>query len=89
LALHRQQDLAAVERIYLKVLDKEPRHFDSLHMLAVVALQRGRTERGIELIRQAIALNKKVAAKVGGWNRPTSAAAVGWVERSETHQWFR
>ncbi|HEX9468170.1 MAG TPA: tetratricopeptide repeat protein, partial [Bradyrhizobium sp.] len=62
LALHRQGDLAAAERIYLEVLQREPQHFDSLHMLAVVALQTGRTERGIELIRKAIALNEKVAA---------------------------
>jgi predicted O-linked N-acetylglucosamine transferase (SPINDLY family) len=62
LALHRQGDLAAAERIYLEVLQREPRHFDSLHMLALVALQTGRTERGIELIKKAIALNDKVAA---------------------------
>ncbi|SHK35404.1 Predicted O-linked N-acetylglucosamine transferase, SPINDLY family [Bradyrhizobium lablabi] len=62
LALHRQGDLAAAERIYLDVLQREPQHFDSLHMLAVIALQTGRTRRGIELLRKAIALNEKVAA---------------------------
>jgi predicted O-linked N-acetylglucosamine transferase (SPINDLY family) len=62
LALHRQGDLAAAERIYLDVLQREPQHFDSLHMLAVVALQTGRAGRGIELLRKAIALNEKVAA---------------------------
>jgi protein O-GlcNAc transferase len=62
LALHRQGNLAAAERIYGEVLDREPRHFDALHMLGVVALQTRRTERGIELIRKAIGLNERVAA---------------------------
>ena len=43
LALHRQGDLAAAERIYGEVLDREPQHFDALHMLGVVALQTRRT----------------------------------------------
>jgi protein O-GlcNAc transferase len=62
MALHRQGDLAAAERIYREVLDQQPQHFDSLHMLGVIALQTRRTERGIELIRKAIGLNEKVAA---------------------------
>jgi predicted O-linked N-acetylglucosamine transferase (SPINDLY family) len=62
LALHRQGDLAAAERIYREVLDREPHHFDASHMLGVVALQTRRTARGIELIRKAIGLNEKVAA---------------------------
>jgi protein O-GlcNAc transferase len=62
LALHRQGELTAAERIYREVLEQQPRHFDSLHMLGVIALQTGRAERGIELIRGAIGLNEKVAA---------------------------
>ena len=62
LALHRQGDLAAAERVYLEVLDQEPRHFDAMHMLGVVALQARRTGRGVELIRKAIGFNDKVAA---------------------------
>ena len=62
LALHRQGDLAAAERVYLEVLDQQPQHFDAMHMLGVIALQTRRTERGLELIRKAIALNDKVAA---------------------------
>jgi protein O-GlcNAc transferase len=62
LALHRQGDLAGAERVYREVLDQQPQHFDSLHMLGVIALQTRRTERGIELIRKAIGLNEKVAA---------------------------
>jgi tetratricopeptide (TPR) repeat protein len=62
LALHRQSDLAAAERVYLEILDSEPGHFDALHMLGVVALQTRRAERGIELIEQAIGRNARVAS---------------------------
>jgi protein O-GlcNAc transferase len=62
MALHRQGELAGAERIYREVLDQQAQHFDSLHMLGVIALQTRRTERGIELIRKAIGLNEKVAA---------------------------
>jgi tetratricopeptide (TPR) repeat protein len=62
LALHRQSDLAAAERVYLEILDSEPGHFDALHMLGVVALQTRRAERGIELIEQAVGPNAKVAS---------------------------
>src|SRR5579859_2085359 len=62
LALHRQGKVADAERIYAEILQRQPNHFDATHMLGVAALQGRRTERGIELIRKAIALNGKVAA---------------------------
>jgi protein O-GlcNAc transferase len=62
LALHRQGDLAAAERIYQEILEQQPQHFDAQHMLGVIALQTRRTELGVELIRKAIGLNGKVAA---------------------------
>jgi protein O-GlcNAc transferase len=37
LALHRQGDLVAAERIYQEILDSEPSHFDALHMLGLVS----------------------------------------------------
>jgi tetratricopeptide (TPR) repeat protein len=50
------------ERIYWDVLQQQPNYFDALYLLGVIALQTQRTERGVELIRQAIALNANVAA---------------------------
>ena len=47
MALHLQGELVAAERIYREVLDQQPQHFDSLHMLGVIALQTRRTEYGI------------------------------------------
>ena len=61
-ALHQQGKLADAERIYGEVLQKQPKHFDALHLLGVIALQTRRPERGVELISKAIGLNAKIAA---------------------------
>ena len=60
-ALHRQGKLADAERCYGEVLQRQPNHFDALHLLGVIACQTRRTERGVELIKRAIGLNPKVA----------------------------
>ena len=43
LALHRQGDLAGAELIYRDVLGRGGGHFDSLHMLGMIVLQRRQT----------------------------------------------
>ena len=60
-ALHRQGKLADAERCYAEVLQRQPNHFDALHLLEVIAHQTRRTERAVELIKRAIGLNPKVA----------------------------
>jgi predicted O-linked N-acetylglucosamine transferase (SPINDLY family) len=62
MALHRQGNLDAAERIYREILGRQPRHFDAMHMLGVVRLQQRRTADGAALIRQAIAVNGEVAS---------------------------
>ena len=62
MALHRQGKLADAERCYGEVLQRQPDHFDALHLLGVIARQTRRTEQGVELIKRAIGLNPKVAA---------------------------
>ena len=62
MALHRQGDIDAAERIYRDILARRSDHFDATHMLGVVLLQRRRTKEGIALIRQAIALNGEAAS---------------------------
>ena len=61
-ALHQQERLADAERIYLEVLQQQPNHFDALHLLGIISLQTGRTERAVELIGKAIGLNAAVPA---------------------------
>ena len=60
--LHQQGKLAEAERVYAQILQQQPKNFDALHLLGVVALQTRRTERAVELIRKAIGLNANVAA---------------------------
>jgi tetratricopeptide (TPR) repeat protein len=57
LALHQQGRLIEAEQVYSEILQAEPAHFDALHLLGVLALQTLRTERGVELIGRAVALN--------------------------------
>jgi len=62
MALHRQGNIDAAERIYREILGRNPAHFDAMHMLGVVRLQQRRAADGTALIRQAIAVNGEVAS---------------------------
>jgi tetratricopeptide (TPR) repeat protein len=44
------------EALYRKVLQKVPDHADALHLLGIIAHERGRHERAIQLIERAIAI---------------------------------
>src|SRR5512139_3837391 len=56
LAAQRDGRLDAAQCGYEEILAREPAHFDALHMLGVVHLQRHEIERGRELIARACAL---------------------------------
>ena len=83
MALYQQGRLAEAERIFGEVLQQKPNHFDTLHLLGIIALQTRRTERGVDLIKKAIGLNAKVAdahynlgnALLIDLNRPKEALA--------------
>ena len=62
LALHQQGRFAEAERTYEEVLRQEPRHFDALHLLGVIALQTRRAQHSVGFIAKAIELNPNVAA---------------------------
>ena len=49
--------LADAERLYEDLLSVEPKSFDVMHSLALVAFQTGRIERGVALTKKAIELN--------------------------------
>jgi protein O-GlcNAc transferase len=61
-ALHQQGRLGEAEHLYEEVLRSAPSNFDALHLLGLVALQTGRSQRGVDLISQAITHNPGVAA---------------------------
>ncbi len=61
-ALHQAGRLEEARALYKKVLQRDPRHFDALHLLGVAAIDSGQTELGVALVRRAIAAEPGVAA---------------------------
>ena len=60
--LHQAGQLAQAEAIYRQILTIDPCHAGSLHLLGGIALQTGHKEAAIDLIRKAIALNRRIPA---------------------------
>jgi tetratricopeptide (TPR) repeat protein len=54
LARHRAGQLADAEAIYHQVLASKPDHFDSLHLLGVIFLQRGNPAKAVQQIGLAL-----------------------------------
>jgi protein O-GlcNAc transferase len=86
-ALHQQGQLAAAEQLYRQILVQAPQHFDALHLLGLVAFQRGDPDSALRLIGQALTLNPNSApaqANLGmilsALGRP--AAALPCIDRA-------
>ena len=62
-SLHKQGKVEQAKKIYEQVLAKQPKHFDALHMLGVLAFQTNNHALAAELIGKAIEID------------PTSASA--------------
>jgi protein O-GlcNAc transferase len=60
-ALYQLGKLVDAQDVCTTILQRQADHFDALHLSAIICLQTSNTERGIELIRKAIAINPKVA----------------------------
>ncbi|MDO9709544.1 tetratricopeptide repeat protein [Paracraurococcus lichenis] len=60
-AFHHQGQLAEAERLYKRILNRQPQHFGALYLSGVLALQKGRAARAAEAIGKAIRLNPGVA----------------------------
>lgn len=59
---HRAGRLGEAETLYLQVLDIQASHADANHLLGLIALQVGRNERAIQLIKKAIRADPDKAA---------------------------
>jgi predicted O-linked N-acetylglucosamine transferase (SPINDLY family) len=59
-AAHRAGDLARADELYRLVLAHEPKLFEAMHMLAIVAAQRGDYREGVRLIADALKLRPKM-----------------------------
>jgi len=77
---HRRGQLPEAERIYRRILDSDPHHADSLHLLGVLAHQVGRDEVAVELIGKAIAADKRPAAYHS--NLGTALQALGRMDEA-------
>jgi predicted TPR repeat methyltransferase len=61
LQLHQQGKLDAAQDLYRQVLARVPRQFDALHLLGVIARQRGDAHQSAALIREALQVDANQA----------------------------
>lgn len=61
-ALRRQGDLAGTERLLREVLDIDAQNYDALHMLGVLASEKGDGEKAVGLIEAALRIDAGQAA---------------------------
>src|ERR1700751_372003 len=54
MAAHRAGDLTRAEKLYKMVLSRDRKQFDAMHMLGVVAGQRGDFREGVRLLIDAL-----------------------------------
>jgi tetratricopeptide (TPR) repeat protein len=59
---HREGRAAEAERGYRQVLDEDPNHADSLHLLGMIAYEAGDCDAAIERIRRAIEINPRASS---------------------------
>ena len=58
---HQHGRLAEAERIYVRILTKNPRQPDALHRLGILATRKGEAEVAVELLSRAVLLKPNVA----------------------------
>jgi tetratricopeptide (TPR) repeat protein len=80
---HQTGLLSQAEQLYRQILQVDPRHADSLHLLGVIFYQTGKPHVAVEYIRQAIAIHPWAAAYHN--NLGAACQALGLREDAETH----
>ena len=60
-ALQRANRLTEAELVYRQILEAHPNHFDSIHMLGVIANQRGNQEEAVRQFDLALKINPNAA----------------------------
>ncbi|APA85235.1 tetratricopeptide repeat-containing glycosyltransferase family protein [Paraburkholderia sprentiae WSM5005] len=61
-ALQRNGALVEAEELYREILELKPKHGDALRWLGELALQTGRLQEGVDLLKKALALNARQPA---------------------------
>src|SRR6185312_8175385 len=80
LGLHQRGLLDEAARAYQELLVQHPDHADAVHLLGVVALQRGQPAAAVEHIGRAVVLNPGVASYEA--NLAEAYRALGQRERA-------
>ena len=55
--LHQQGQFIKAYEIYLQILKKNPKHFDTLHLIGMIENQRGNYQAAINYIEKALSIN--------------------------------
>ena len=82
ITLHQQGRLLEAKAVYEAIVQGNPRHFDALHMLGVVADQTKNHQVAAELIDKAIEINPNIAAAY--YNRGNALLALKQLEGALT-----
>jgi protein O-GlcNAc transferase len=61
LAHHQAGRISEAAKLYRAILDREPNHADSLHLLGLITVEHADPEEGIALIRRAMAIKPSFA----------------------------
>jgi tetratricopeptide (TPR) repeat protein len=56
-AMQQNAAYAEAEELYREILALRPKHFDAIQLLGALALQGGRFEEGVDLLKRAVAIN--------------------------------
>lgn len=80
LALHKRGAFDEAERRYRLLLEREPRHFDALHLLGVLARQRGEAQLAVGLIERALAVDQ--SQPIAWCNLGTAWQDLGAADRA-------
>lgn len=78
IALHQQGHLQQAQILYEQVLRAQPRNFDALHLLGVIAGQTNDPIRAVELISRAVQINPDSAA--AHCNRGSALKCIGQLD---------
>src|SRR5271165_795062 len=76
--LHQSGRFAQAQAIYEEILRKEPKHFDALHLLGVIAVQTRNPGRGVDLISRALEIDSTNAH--AHFNRGLALQELGQLE---------
>jgi tetratricopeptide (TPR) repeat protein len=77
-ALHERGQLSSAQRLYQDILSEQPRNFDALHLLGVIAAVTGELERAVDLMGRAIEIDPNQQAARN--NRGTALLELGRSE---------